>query len=169
MSAPQIFLTIRQSVSPQGASRLACMRFHNYNRDDTFHPKRRVPQTGMLAACSHSIPLPTSVCAHAPAPVPPCLPVLQDHLNSLNKQTLGIERSVREIATLNQMFSTAVLAQAEQLEELYMNALDASHNIVIGNREIVKTLAVNKSSSRYILALFAVASLCLLFYDWFNS
>lgn len=105
-----------------------------------------------------------------PTLLPPSSPPTpQDHLHSLGAATQGIERSVREIATLNQLFSAAVLAQAEQLEELYMNALDASHNIVAGNTALVKTIEVNRSSSRYILALFVVASLCLLFYDWFNS
>lgn len=38
-----------------------------------------------------------------------------------------VERTVREIATLNQMFSTAVLHQAEAIEAIYNNAVEASH------------------------------------------
>jgi syntaxin 18 len=67
------------------------------------------------------------------------------------------------------MFSTAVLHQAEQIETIYMQAVDATHNITVGNKALVKTIDVNRSSSRYILVLFLVASLSLLFYDWFNS
>ena len=39
------------------------------------------------------------------------------------------ERTVREIAALNQMFSTAVLQQSEQIEQLYAQAVEATQHI----------------------------------------
>jgi t-SNARE complex subunit (syntaxin) len=42
------------------------------------------------------------------------------------QQTQGIERTMREITTINQMISTAVMQQAEMIETLYNNAVDAT-------------------------------------------
>ncbi len=45
---------------------------------------------------------------------------LQLELLALSEQVEQTERSVREVAALNQMFSTAVMHQSEQIERLYM-------------------------------------------------
>lgn len=44
---------------------------------------------------------------------------LQLELLSMGDQVQRVERTVREVATLNQMFSTAILQQSEQIEKLY--------------------------------------------------
>lgn len=44
-----------------------------------------------------------------------CSPALALHA----LQVQQAERTVREIATLNQMFSTAIMHQSEQIEKLY--------------------------------------------------
>lgn len=40
-------------------------------------------------------------------------------LTSANQGALQVERTIREVATLNQMFSTQVMHQAEQIEAIY--------------------------------------------------
>ena len=76
---------------------------------------------------------------------------------------------MREISTLNQMLSTAVMQQVESIETLYNNALEATQHIVQGNVNIRKTIEVNRSTRKYVFVLLLVASLLLLFFDWFNS
>jgi t-SNARE complex subunit (syntaxin) len=51
---------------------------------------------------------------------------LQEELSSAVQQAQGIERTMREITTINQMISTAVMQQAEMIETLYNNAVDAT-------------------------------------------
>lgn len=94
---------------------------------------------------------------------------LQEQLASAAQQAQGIERTVREITTINQMISTAVMQQAEMIEQLYNNAVDATHNIKRGNVDLKKTIQLNRSSRYYLLVLMVTLSLLLLFFDWFNS
>jgi len=44
---------------------------------------------------------------------------LQQMLLSRSSDVTRVERSMREIATLNQMFSTAIAHQSEQIEHIY--------------------------------------------------
>jgi syntaxin 18 len=67
------------------------------------------------------------------------------------------------------MPSGASATQAEAIETVYMAALEATTNLKAGNESLVKTIAVNRSTTRYIAVLLLVASACLLFLDWFNS
>ncbi|KAL6761385.1 hypothetical protein V8C86DRAFT_883891 [Haematococcus lacustris] len=92
-----------------------------------------------------------------------------EQLSSKGRAVLQVERTVRELATLNTLFSTAVLHQAEAIEAIYTASVEASQHLKLGNSELRKTMAVNNSSQRYILALLLAATLGLLFFDWFNS
>ncbi|GLC51579.1 hypothetical protein PLESTB_000517600 [Pleodorina starrii] len=94
---------------------------------------------------------------------------LLERLTATRGSALSVEQAVRDVAALNQMFSSAVLAQAETIEAIYLAAVDATHNITAGNEALTKTVAVNRSTTRYIVVLLLVATLCLLFFDWFNS
>lgn len=76
---------------------------------------------------------------------------------------------MRQVATLNQMISTAVMQQAEMIEQLYNNAVESTTNIKRGNRELKKTIQLNRSARYYTLVLLVTAGLLLLFFDWFNS
>lgn len=95
--------------------------------------------------------------------------LLQADLRASGQQAQQIESTMRHIATLNQMISTAVMEQAEMIEQLYNNALDATHNITRGNKELKKTIVLNRSSRNWVLVLSVVAALLLLFFDWFYS
>ncbi|KXZ41617.1 hypothetical protein GPECTOR_360g130 [Gonium pectorale] len=114
---------------------------------------------------------------------------LLERLTATRNAAVGVERAVRDVAALNQMFSSAVLAQpihppvhpparppagapetkAETIEGIYMAAVEATHNITAGNESLRKTVDVNRSTTRYVLVLLLVATLSLLFFDWFNS
>lgn len=94
---------------------------------------------------------------------------LQQDLSNLTDQMHRVEQSVREIASLNQAFSAAVFHQAEQIETLYDQAVQASHNIDQGNIQLEKTVKVNKSSQKCMFVLLLAFSLVLLFLDWFYS
>eukprot|EP00798_Chlamydomonas_sp_ICE-L_P032325 gene32325-16897_t len=90
-------------------------------------------------------------------------------LQDTNTQVVGLERTLQEIATLNQMFSTAVLHQAAAIETIYENALDASLAIKSGNLELKKTVAVNRSTQKYIFYLLLACTMGLLIFDWLMS
>jgi syntaxin 18 len=100
-----------------------------------------------------------------------CLPacLLQEELTCTSQGVHQAEKAVREVATLNDMLSTAVMHQAEQIEQLYTDSLNATFLVRRGNESLRKTVAVNRSSRRYMVVLLLVATLSLLFYDWFNS
>lgn len=84
-------------------------------------------------------------------------------------QAQGIERTVRDISTMNQLISAAVTQQAEAVEQLYADALSASEHVTRGNVSLRRTVEVNRSS-RYLLSLLMLLlGLLLLFYDAFNS
>lgn len=84
-------------------------------------------------------------------------------------QVQQVERTVREIAAMQQMISTAVAQQAEAIEQIYNEAVAATLDVRRGNAELTKTLAVNRSSTLYLVVLLLVASALLLLYDWINS
>lgn len=94
--------------------------------------------------------------------------LLDDLMRSTN-QVERVERTVREITTMQQMISTAVMQQAEAIEQLYNVAVEATTNIRRGNEDLKKTIAVNSSSTRYIVVLLLTASAMLLLFDWINS
>lgn len=94
---------------------------------------------------------------------------LQQDLVQLSDRVQHAEKSVREIASLNQAFSAAIFQQAEQIETLYNEAVQASENIQLGNVQLQKTIRVNKSSRKCLLFLLFVFSVALLFIDWFYS
>eukprot|EP00879_Flechtneria_rotunda_P018309 GHRR01019206.1.p1 GENE.GHRR01019206.1~~GHRR01019206.1.p1 ORF type:complete len:133 (+),score=56.40 GHRR01019206.1:718-1116(+) len=94
---------------------------------------------------------------------------LLNDLRTAAQQAQGIERSMREITTINQMISTAVMQQAELLEQLYNDAVDATHNIKAGNVQLKKTIHINRSTRYYLTVLLVIAGLLLLFFHWFNS
>lgn len=93
----------------------------------------------------------------------------QEELVSTSQQVQNVEKTMREITTLNQMISTAVMHQAETIEQLYNTAVEATSNMQRGNEDLRKTIRLNRSTRWYIFVLLMTASFLLLFYDWFNS
>ena len=94
---------------------------------------------------------------------------LQQDLSNLTDQAQRAERTVREIASLNQAFSAALFHQAEQIETLYNQAVEASNHMDMGNVQLRKTVQTNSKSSKWVFAMLVVFSLMLLFFDWWWS
>ena len=94
---------------------------------------------------------------------------LQAELLNMTDQVQHTERTVREIATLNQMFSTAILQQSEQIEQLYTEAVAATGTIGRANVQLDKAIRANRSGQKCMFILLVLASVMLLFLDWWYS
>lgn len=94
---------------------------------------------------------------------------LQAELLSMGDSVQHTERTVREIATLNQIFSTAILHQSAQIEQLYTEAVAATGNISKANVQLEKTVKTKKSAQKWLFILLLLASVSLLFLDWWYS
>lgn len=94
---------------------------------------------------------------------------LQEELIETADEVQRAERNIREIATLNQMFSTAILQQSEQIEKLYSDAVAATGNIKKANVQLDKAVKVNRSSQKIMFFFLLFASIALLFLDWYYS
>ena len=114
---------------------------------------------------------PLCICVPSPAVLPACLarPMPPASPAAAGLQVQHAERSVREIATLNQMFSTAIMQQGEQIEKLYSEAVQATRHIDRANVQLGKAIRTNRAARKYMIAFFLIASLGLIFLDWFNS
>ncbi|KAG7671532.1 putative Syntaxin-81 [Nannochloris sp. 'desiccata'] len=94
---------------------------------------------------------------------------LQAELLSMSDQVQTTEKTVREIATLNQMFSTAILHQSEQIEKLFHEAVAATTTLGRANVQLDKAVKTNKSAQKCMFILLVMASVILLFLDWWYS
>ncbi|KAM1588529.1 hypothetical protein FF1_027586 [Malus domestica] len=81
---------------------------------------------------------------------------LQVELTSLLDAVQETETKMVEMSALNHLMSTHVLQQAHQIEQLYDQAVEATKNVELGNKEISKAIQRN-SSSRTFLFLFLFA------------
>lgn len=93
---------------------------------------------------------------------------LQVELTNLLDTAQETERKMIEMSALNHLFSTHVLHQAQQIEMLYQQALDATENVEKGNKEIRKAIDRNSSSRTFLLLFLFVLPLALLFLHWYN-
>jgi len=86
-------------------------------------------------------------------------------LTSRRTRVRDVERSMREVAQLGGMLSTAVQGQQQQIELLYEEAVAATRSLRLGNAELRKTVRVGRSTRSYVLALLLTASVLLLLFD----
>ena len=93
--------------------------------------------------------------------------VLLGELQRTHESAAQVEQSLVEISHLNQVFSTQIQQQAEQLEVLYEEALDTSVNFSQGNEELSQALEYNKQGGRYLIYMIVFFTLLLLFFDWY--
>ncbi|KAK9905533.1 hypothetical protein WJX75_001699 [Coccomyxa subellipsoidea] len=94
---------------------------------------------------------------------------LVQQLMSLNQGATSIETTMRELATLNQMFSGQVFHQAQQIEQIYEQAVQTTLNVDKGNVQLKKAIRVGGSARSYLFWFFIIAAASLLFLDWFYS
>uniref|UniRef100_A0A1D1ZTJ1 SNARE-complex protein Syntaxin-18 N-terminal domain-containing protein n=3 Tax=Auxenochlorella protothecoides TaxID=3075 RepID=A0A1D1ZTJ1_AUXPR len=94
---------------------------------------------------------------------------LHRELVELSGAVAQAEASVREVAGLNQAFSAAVAHQTGQIEALYAEAVRATGHIGAANMQLGKTVAAGKGAQRTLLVFMLLATLGLVFMDWWHS
>jgi t-SNARE complex subunit (syntaxin) len=62
-----------------------------------------------------------------------------------------------------------MLLQAQQIEMLYKQALEATFHLERGNKELHKTVEYNRGGRKYFLYLILMATLLLLFLDYITK
>jgi syntaxin 18 len=78
------------------------------------------------------------------------------------------ERTVAEIAGLNQLFATKVLEQAREIEHLYDLAIEATTHIDRGNKELRKMKGRGPVLKFWLAFAILVLAFALLFLDWMS-
>jgi syntaxin 18 len=94
---------------------------------------------------------------------------LEEELTQLLDQVRMAEKNVIEMSALSSLFATHVQAQAEQIESLYQDAIESSRHLDMGNVEMKKTIARKGHAQRYVAVILLIATLGLLFLDWYSG
>jgi hypothetical protein len=94
--------------------------------------------------------------------------VLQLELAGLADSAAAVQGKVLEMTALSHLFSTRVLQQAQQIEQLYNQAVEATMYIKKGNTELRKTVDRNSDGRIFIILFFVIMILAVLFLDWYS-
>ncbi|KAL7589161.1 syntaxin-81 [Lactuca sativa] len=94
---------------------------------------------------------------------------LQVELSSLLDAARDTETKMVEMSALNHLMSTHVLQQAQQIEYLYDQAVEATKNVEMGNKELSQAIERNSSSRVFLLLFIAVFTFTILFLDWYDN
>ncbi|KAI3506002.1 hypothetical protein L1887_28355 [Cichorium endivia] len=95
--------------------------------------------------------------------------LFQVELSSLLDAARDTETKMVEMSALNHLMSTHVLQQAQQIEYLYDQAVEATKNVEMGNKELTQAIQRNSSSRLFIVLCFVVITFTLLFLDCYNT
>ncbi|XWS65903.1 hypothetical protein CRYUN_Cryun05aG0153500 [Craigia yunnanensis] len=93
---------------------------------------------------------------------------LQVELTSLLDAVQETETKMVEMSALNHLMSTHVLQQSQQIEHLYDQAVEATKNVELGNKELSQAIQRNSSSRTFLLLFLFVLTFSILFLDWYN-
>ncbi|XP_058097575.1 syntaxin-81 [Magnolia sinica] len=93
---------------------------------------------------------------------------LQVELTSLLDAVQETETKMVEMSALNHLMSTHVLQQAQQIEHLYEQAVEATKNVEGGNKELSQAIQRNSSSRTFLLLFLFVLTFSIIFLDWYN-
>lgn len=93
---------------------------------------------------------------------------LQVELTGLLDAAQQTESKMVEMSALNHLMSTHVLQQAQQIELLYDQAVEATNNVQLGNKELSKAIQRNSSSRTFLLLFLFVLTFSVLFLDWYS-
>ncbi|KAE9600276.1 hypothetical protein Lal_00045374 [Lupinus albus] len=101
--------------------------------------------------------------------------LLDDETRALQVELTGLLDTVQETETrmvemsaLNHLISTHVLHQAQQIEHLYEQAVEATMNVELGNKELSQAIQRNSSSRTFLLLFLFVLTFSILFLDWYS-
>ncbi|XP_010247832.1 PREDICTED: syntaxin-81-like isoform X1 [Nelumbo nucifera] len=93
---------------------------------------------------------------------------LQVELTNLLDTVQETETKMVEMSALNHLMATHVLQQTQQIELLYEQAVEATKNVEMGNKEISQAVQRNSSSRTFLLLFLFVLTFSILFLDWYN-
>ncbi|XP_054788063.1 syntaxin-81 [Prosopis cineraria] len=93
---------------------------------------------------------------------------LQVELTGLLDAVQETETKMVEMSALNHLLSTHVLQQAQQIELLYEQAVEATKNVDLGNKELSQAIQRNSSSRTFLLLFLFVLTFSVLFLDWYS-
>ncbi|ESW24759.1 hypothetical protein PHAVU_004G157700 [Phaseolus vulgaris] len=93
---------------------------------------------------------------------------LQVELTTLLDTVQETETKMVEMSALNHLMSTHVLHQAQQIEHLYEQAVEATTNVELGNKELSQAIKRNSSSRTFLLLFLFVLTFSVLFLDWYS-
>ncbi|KAJ8764023.1 hypothetical protein K2173_004905 [Erythroxylum novogranatense] len=93
---------------------------------------------------------------------------LQVELTSLLDAVQETETKMVEMSALNHLMSTHVLHQAQQIEHLYEQAVEATKNVELGNKELRQAIQRNSNSRTFLLLFLFVLTFSVLFLDWYS-
>ncbi|XP_024018231.1 syntaxin-81 [Morus notabilis] len=93
---------------------------------------------------------------------------LQVELSSLLDAVQQTETKMVEMSALNHLMATHVLQQAQQIEQLYLQAVEATTNVELGNKELSQAIQRNSSSRTFLLLFLFVLTFSILFLDWYS-
>lgn len=93
---------------------------------------------------------------------------LQAELANLLDAAHETETKMVEMSALNHLMSTHVLQQAQQIEVLYEQAVQATMNVELGNKELSQAIQRNSSSRTFLLLFLFVLTFSILFLDWYG-
>lgn len=93
---------------------------------------------------------------------------LQVELSSLLDVVQQTETKMVEMSALNHLMATHVLQQAQQIEQLYLQAVEATTNVELGNKELSQAIQRNSSSRTFLLLFLFVLTFSILFLDWYS-
>jgi len=77
------------------------------------------------------------------------------------------EASMLEVSSLSHMFASKVEQQSHQVETLFTDAESTSENLTLGNRYIDSAAKHSRDFRLLVLTFLLVASLSLIFLDWY--
>ncbi|KAK6145409.1 hypothetical protein DH2020_022229 [Rehmannia glutinosa] len=94
---------------------------------------------------------------------------LQVELASMLDAVQETETKMVEMSALNHLMSTHVLQQAQQIEFLYEQAVEATKNVELGNKELSQAIQRNSSSRTFLLLFLFVLTFSIIFLDCFRT
>lgn len=162
-----------QAVSNQ-FDRMRSVRFHNtINRVVPRRKPQRLSASRSSEGSKSDHAESTQELAYTPARVQEQLlddetQALQVELSSLLDAVQETETKMVEVSALNHLMSTHVLQQAQQIEQLYEQAVEATHNVEKGNRELSQAIQRNSCGTTSLILFFAVLTFSVLFLHWYN-
>ncbi|CAN0909626.1 SYP81 [Linum grandiflorum] len=93
---------------------------------------------------------------------------LQVELTNLLDAAQQTETKMVEMSALNHLMSTHVLQQAQQIEHLYDQAVEATKNVELGNKELSQAIQRNSSSRTFLVLFLFVLTFSIIFLDWYS-